>query len=423
MRRGCSRILAGLMCLCMMLTLFGASAPVLADDAYANHYDDTDMRVYVIHWHPDGDKMSQTNQMFTMTSGNGFVGNEDNIVFSDGVATIHPVPQSDERFTSFSVTAGRDAVTITNAEVAQNSEAKVEYNPNIHLVKIHVFYSSSGDERDGYNFGSKMDKDNDPEVDTTEMSEDDYEDLKNGKEISSTLESSSGTDDSMVKVYDTSMGLHTDKTVVESPLYNDEDDTNKFYGNETGSRTFDVTLESWYADQNLADVGLVLDASGSMAFASSLENADGGSDGDVVTVDSKCFSSLDEVKADKTIEQQLTDNGGIAFLTQAQVDQILCNNYTDNSLLNYSDYSYFVYDAREGTKEYVPLGYWDGTGFDKYGTLNEGLIGHYSFNNSMNNTAPGKETVATTTTGDPYESESPNSQNSASAKLYSNNKR
>ena len=57
------------------------------------------------------------------------------------------------------------------------------------------------------------------------------------------------------KIYDTSrMGLHTDKTATAV--------NTDAAGN---TRSFDLTLESWYVDKS-ADVAMVVDASGSMAW-------------------------------------------------------------------------------------------------------------------------------------------------------------
>ncbi len=150
-----------------------------------------------------------------------------------------------------------------------------------------------------------------------------------------------------------------------------------------------MTLESWFAGSNLADVGLILDASGSMAFVSDF-NSDKDKEKAIVRVDSKQKSALDEL------------GDGTPWLTKEQVDYILEleSNKTSNSLLDYGDYTYFVYDGRESTKEYVPLGYWDGEissedEIKKIKTLEDGLIGKYTFgdqdspdNRNLKNSAP-----------------------------------
>lgn len=79
---------------------------------------------------------------------------------------------------------------------------------------------------------------------------------------------------------------------------------------------------------------MVLDTSGSMAFVS------------------------DGLKPIKVTDPSFDKN---TYLYKADVDKILDKTDTDNSKLGYSDYNYYVYDARTQTREFVPLAYWGGT--------------------------------------------------------------
>lgn len=147
------------------------------------------------------------------------------------------------------------------------------------------------------------------------------------------------------KIYNTNYGLHTDKTV--SKAYAD-------------GRTFDVDLESWYIGENPADVGMILDASGSMAWTTT------------------------NPEPINCTGLGLTPN---TFLTDEELKKILDPEKTDNSKISYTGYQYYIYEARPSVSEFVPLGYWDGklqeTSVDPIEELKktwgDSLIGFYPF--------------------------------------------
>ena len=142
------------------------------------------------------------------------------------------------------------------------------------------------------------------------------------------------TDDSGNKIYNTNYGLHTDKTV--SKAYID-------------GRTFDLDLESWYVGANPADIGFVLDASGSMAWST---------------------TSLDPLYV-----KNWEDIGKNKILSDEELAEILHTDYTNNDPVSYKDYHYYIYDPRDTVNEFVPIGYWDANK----------VIGYYSFDNTLEN--------------------------------------
>ncbi len=165
------------------------------------------------------------------------------------------------------------------------------------------------------------------------------------------------------KIYNTNYGLHTDKTV--SKAYDD-------------GRTFDLDLESWYIGEKPVDVGLVLDASGSMAWTTNTLFP--------LEVDTELSADEQEYLNSKYGKNNLidiqNDNGG--YLPQDVVDLILDNTKTDNTKLGYDKYKYYVYEDRPSVSEFVPLGYWDGGS----PLIDDSLIGYYPFNGNLNNEAP-----------------------------------
>ncbi len=181
------------------------------------------------------------------------------------------------------------------------------------------------------------------------------------------------TDDSGNKIYNTNYGLHTDKTV--SKAYSD-------------GRTFDIDLESWYIGEKPVDVGLVLDASGSMAWTTNTLYPLEIDTEDIESIIGK-YGITDSNEDGSTdindiVEwQNNSENGG--YLPQDAVDLILDPNNTDNTKLGYDKYKYYVYEDRSSVSEFVPLGYWDG-GADPID--DESLIGYYPFENSLENKAP-----------------------------------
>ncbi len=232
----------------------------------------------------------------------------------------------------------------------------------------------------------------------------------------------------VAKLYNTSAGLHTDKTVYATEARGDNID---------GSRKFDVTLESWYGGNATADIGLILDASGSMAFSSSnmipmrlsqesnssneqaLTWLDHNTADDTYWGDPKIIQDRAEHKYgyyklsydDDTKTYKLTTNDGKGYYTGTGengsaeytfkaneylppdvVDVLLKQTDTDNSMLGYSGYSYYVYDRRASHSEFNPLGYWGGKSrkTEPYTETTdppatEKLIGHYTFDDTLKN--------------------------------------
>ena len=128
------------------------------------------------------------------------------------------------------------------------------------------------------------------------------------------------------KLYNTNYGLHTDKTV--SKTYSD-------------GRTFDLDLESWYIGEKPVDVGMVLDASGSMAWTTNtlqplavqeiLKNKEKELEG------LKNKYKLSSWDTEQLIDlQNRAENAG--YLPADIVDQILDPDNTDNTKLEYDDY-------------------------------------------------------------------------------------
>ncbi len=262
-----------------------------------------DRRLHYIvrHWHADG----------THEDDEGYLQEGSSAV------TIHVKQKKGETFSGFATAAGHDAVERKRNETKpENSVLKISYQKDIHLAKVHAFYKDTDLEKKGaVDLGDKETKVN-----------------------------ADGT-----KVYNTSKeGLHTDKTA--KALKGD-------------GRDFELSLESWFVGHNQTDVGMVLDASGSMAFTS---------------------NDLEPIRMAKT---QIQKYGTMKYIPQTEVNNILNPFYTDNSKLAYSGYSYFVYDPSKDTKEFVPIGYWNGTAKiiePETAALpqKENLQGYYSFNSS-----------------------------------------
>lgn len=307
------RYLAVIILFCLLLQ--SMSGTITASDN-ASDNSTKGMHFIVRHWHADGSSEDiegylSKNGRLELERGKVADVNSDN---SGNTASVKLTvkPKDNETFTGFATAAGHEAVERNRA--GNKSSLTISYKPDIHLAKVHVFYKDTLQEKNGANLGDKE----------TEIREDE-------------------------KVYNTSApGLHTDKTIAAAE------------GSDDG-RTFDLTLESWYVGNNQANVGMVLDASGSMAFTSN------------------------DLEPIKMTEEQIKKYGTLQYIPQNDVNDILNPLYTDNSKLGYSDYTYFVYDPSDGTKEYVPIGYWNGDINDitpQETPLPEPdkLIGYYPFN-------------------------------------------
>ena len=167
----------------------------------------------------------------------------DKLDHDDGIITLSANELQDgdiETFSSYSVSAGHDAVSVDGDNLT------ITYDPDIHLVKAHAFYIKETMDVDGTNDAKVLGEagiSGNPEKDTGFIT-------KDGKKI---------------KVYDTGEGLHTDKTA--TAVYYDEDG-NLVEDNNVATRTFNIDLEAWRSDSYPPQVAMVLDASGSMGFAS-----------------------------------------------------------------------------------------------------------------------------------------------------------
>ena len=163
-----------------------------------------DKRLHYIvrHWHADG----------THEDDDGYLKEGDTTV------TIHVRQREGETFSGFATAAGHDAVDRKrDEEKPENSVLKISYEKDIHLAKVHAFYKDTDLEKEGKDLGS----------DETKESKDGIKQYNTAKE-----------------------GLHTDKTAKTV---------------KNSGREFELTLESWYVENNQSDVGMVLDASDNMA--------------------------------------------------------------------------------------------------------------------------------------------------------------
>ena len=229
-------------------------------------------------------------------------GEEEMVVGSeDTEIALADYTQEGEEVTGYAVTTGNDSVTIKDGVV------KIAFTDSTLLCKVNVFFKKTVEMIGGT---------------STEV-------VEEGK-----------------KQYNTSeKGLQVDKSA--------EVDSSAVEG-----RTFDVTMEAWDVVDN-ANVGLVLDASGSMAFTS----------GSATPI---------FVGTGEGIETETA-------LTAEQLADILNSKKTDNTKLGYAGYSYYVFDNRTSTMEFVPIGYWDGTSKDLAvregwnGLPYEGIVGKYTF--------------------------------------------
>lgn len=173
--------------------------------------------------------------------------------------------------------------------------------------------------------------------------------------------------------YNTSSGLHTNKTAYVTD-------------GATDGRTYDVELETWYAGEDIADVGFILDASGSMAWTTDVIEPLAFTESQVKALK----DAYPNVNWDEYISTY--GEGGTAatkFLTTAQVNMLLNPANTDNTRLSYSEYNYYIYDARSSSDEFVPLGYWGGNLVPKVASSGTDykILGYYPFDGSLKNEA------------------------------------
>ena len=257
-----------------------------------------------------------------------------------------------EYFSAFSVSAGHSAVS------SIGNSLTITYDPYVHLVKAHAFYVRATMEVDGTHdetvFGSAGAEADEQDTAWVYTCVKDFTDnnsvfhkkgeivkdakgdpIKEKNDLPDGL--TEGENVELTKVYDTAEGLHTDKTAYVNSDVND-------------GRTFDLELEAWFAQGYAPQVGMILDASGSMAFASDIPNQ--------IRLTKKQIQELEiNTLPDVTGVSGEPDGGWERyFLSLEQLNRILDPRCTDNSPLSVSGYSYFVLNA----SDYAPLGYWEG---------------------------------------------------------------
>ena len=297
---------------------------------------------------PDGEFRNEDGSDKPHTTGSVTYGN------SSGKATITFDVRKDkdgkalESYAGFSVSAGHIALDLDDETNPDEPVLTITYNPSVRLVKVHVFYTNKSKYVAGYF--------DDTVSGTAQNVFTDEQDTCYGYVDSSGKFYRQGDEDmpdgaELTKYYSTAQGLHTDKTAMLSAM--------------SDGRSFDLSLESWFVGDKSANVGLVLDASGSMANPASETKP--------ITVD------------DKSLEDGVDPATGLLY--QGTVDKILDKNKTDNTKLGVSGYSYYIFDPRSDTNEQVPIGYWDGEKMGEVSHTKSGyklpahdsLIGYYGF--------------------------------------------
>ena len=325
-----------------------SSAPLenLALNAIAEDYNTAFSRYYnnktrfiITHWHADGTADVENGDKQALDAS------------SYPSETVTAEPYDNETFVGYSVSAGAEAVTDNKTtDPTTQPCCTINYNGGVHLVKVNMFYEDETKKGEAFSGESFSGKDN----------VDEYQDVYND-----------GTDD----IYNTDGGLHTNKTLTKG----------------TDGRSYRLDLESWYAGANVVDVGMILDASGSMAWPIN--------DPQPIKVD------LGNFRKALSLEGQNVQN---IFISAETLDKagVLNINNTDNSLLGYSGYSYYIYDDKEGAEEYVPLGYWDGTATakeyftDPLGGSDNSIMGYFPLSSNDNVTdvyGADKDTTVTNT--------------------------
>ena len=305
-------------------------------------------RYIITHWHADGTA--------------DVVDGTDCVLDIGGTFQVKPQTNyANEKFVGYSVSAGAEAVTDNNKFVPDSGDTgttgsedttsyccTISYNGGVRLVKINMFYED--ETKKGASFIGEA------------FATNDYQDVYNN-----------GTDD----IYNTDAGLHTNKTLTAG----------------ADGRSYRLNLESWYASANVVDVGMILDASGSMAWPIN----------DPVPIQVEPGNILKALYEGEDINKKTDADAQNVLLTPDILEKagILNPNNTDNSLLGYSGYSYYIYDDKANANEYVPLGYLNGTTdtYDNYETYTfparEQLIGFYTFKGNKDNLAAEKGGAAT----------------------------
>ena len=378
MRNVLRQVLAAVLCLCMCAGLVETALPAFASEGGGKQ-----TNVYVVHLYLNEEK-KVTLSGYIDENGYGALESDSEsetpkyrwvldtenralLVYPQAVSYYDKDSETTvtEENTGFERVAGGTAVS-TAGEGTDDYHFVINYDENVPDVVLYLFYSYDGRVVLGTNFGVTFAG---------------SEDLVDGDVLEMTAENKStiiaaanahgihDLDDVVppALIYNTAQGLHTEKRAEEDGDFNDI----------IPGRTYDVTLEAWAtAENNVADVGLILDASGSMAFIPEPTSEDHQGMG-LVTAD-----------ADSTKEYQaLMEKGGYALyqaIPASVLDEygFLNTAYTDNSPLSYANYSYYIYDDRETVRELVPLGYWNGEEVNNGESVpvpQEGLVGAYQF--------------------------------------------
>lgn len=213
---------------------------------------------------------------------------DDNVRYlSSGSVTLDvDKPRTGERFSGIAVAVGAEAVEANTT----TKSVKFTYDPKVNLAKAYVYFEAN------------------PEANTTQ-DKGRFDKVKVGSDF---------------KYYNAKKGLYTEKNAVC-----------------VGDREFLVNLEAWYVD-NAASVGMVLDASGSMAWTAGVPTPY-------------------ELTAEQVASIDTTKNSSANPLTAADVNKLLDVAECDNSNNGYNGYKYFVYTKTvtntNPIDEYAALGY------------------------------------------------------------------
>lgn len=194
-----------------------------------------------------------------------------------------------ETYSGMSIISGVDAITSSDLNAGT---ATITYDPDVYMVKIYVYYKKSDGK--GTTHKGQFDKNSNGEYYTHEE------------------------------------GLYTDKSIKVS-----EDD----------DRKFELTLESWYVKEG-ASVGMVLDASGSMAW----------------TAGTPTPLVLTQAQVNQLSKKNSSANNPLEY---ADIAKILDPHKTDNTSMGYNGYHYYIKDVRATVNEYVALGYANVDNFKK----------------------------------------------------------
>lgn len=206
-----------------------------------------------------------------------------------------------EVYSGMSIISGVDALSNIDEE---HGSATISFNEQVDLTKVYVYYKQA------------------PTNDGNPTTHGTY-DYENGK------------------YYTGEMGLYTEKNT--TPIGDGE------------TRDFMINLESWYVGTP-ASVGMVLDASGSMAWTAGtptpIQHTD--AEWDQIFGNRNWRNTWYAGSSNYTA---LSDNDVLTLQRKGVLDPYRC----DNSSMGYNGYHYYIYSNRATVSEYVALGYTDGS--------------------------------------------------------------